>query len=95
MLDIQNVLRPISTNGQTDQSTANMDIVKEYLPNEDKPIFRTLTFAPKQGCTVIINGENKVTVTPKYGLNMDDRFQYMKSVVIVEPGIDFYFLASY
>lgn len=95
MLDGQNILRPISTNNQTDTSTANMDLVTTYLPNEQKPVFRTLTFAPKQGCTVIINGTEKVVVTPKYGLNMDERFKYMTSVVIVEAGIDFYFLASY
>jgi len=95
MLDIQNILKPISTDNQTDVSTANMDLVKKYLPNEPKPVFRTLTFAPKQGCTLIINGKDKVVVTPKYGLNMDERFRYMNSVVIVEAGIDFYFLASY
>lgn len=95
MLDIQNVLRPVSTENEVDTSTANMDIVKTYLPNEQKPIFRTLTFLPKAPCTLIINEKDKVRITPELGINMDDRFRYMNSVVIVEAGIDFYFLASY
>lgn len=95
MIEEQNVLRAVSPNQAWVTSTANEDIVSKYLPNEEVPIFRTLSFLPKQVCTLIINNGTPIIINPELGLELNDRFRYMRSVQIVEAGIDYYFLAGY
>ena len=78
-------------------STANLDIIPA------KPAKWTLGYNcykfsfmnPDKACTVKINGGNPIFIDAGVGFNMDQYDAPIRSFVIIEPDIKYWYIATY
>jgi hypothetical protein len=82
------------------------DSIKTSVANEElvpvKPehwtrgySFYKFSFVNKQACKVIINGESTIFLDAEQGFEMGEVDALVKSFVIVEPDIEYQFIACY
>lgn len=78
-------------------STANQEILPVIDPGWSNPKgkYYEFSFFNYQECTVIVNGKDKNVLDAEQGFQIDSNDALIKSVVIVEPGIEYKWYGKY
>lgn len=78
-------------------STKNLDIVpsKPEKWTIGYNLYKFSFMNPDQSCTVKINGGDPIYIDSGAGFNMDQNDAPVRSFVIVEPDIKYWFIATY
>lgn len=78
-------------------STANQEILPIIDTNWSSPRgkYYKFSFLNTQACTVIVNDKDKNVLDAEQGFQIDENDAVIKSVVIVESGIDYKWSGKY
>lgn len=86
-----------STDGFTITTKKNTEVVpidKTSMSKDRRKIYK-INFACKQNCHVLINGRDRITITPQFGFAMESEDIKINSFIIEEVGIEYYLLCAY
>lgn len=78
-------------------STANQEILPIIDSGWSNPRgkYYEFSFLNTEACTVIVNGKDKNVLDAEQGFQIDDNDAVIKSVVIVEPNINYKWAGKY
>ncbi|MBX4152351.1 hypothetical protein [Paenibacillus lautus] len=78
-------------------STANQEILPIIDPGWSNPRgkYYEFSFLNTQACTVIVNGKDKNVLDANQGFQIDENDAQIKSIMIIESGIDYKWAGKY